>query len=245
MAQQNGGIAGARIAFHTIFGIPWIIVSTTIYAIMAILLSIFSRKAGMVIARLWSRQLLALCGVKVSIDGLDKIKHSSKFIIVSNHQSHLDIPVLMSVLSHIHLTFIAKKELFLIPVFGWGVYMIGNVSIDRSSARKGRVSLAKAAQRLQEEDISVVLFPEGTRSETGDIGGFKRGGFSLAIESGLTVVPVAIIGTRSVLSKKSYTIHPGRVAVRIGNPIDVSGMGRGDKEMLMRNVREKIVEMSA
>lgn len=223
-------------------GLTWVIASTTVYSVSAIALGPLWRGAGRAIGRLWSRQMFAVFGLRVRVHGLDNAERNRNFVFVANHQSHLDIPLLLSILPH-RLTFIAKKELFWVPFLGWGMAALGHISIDRSSARKARGSFDRAVQRLRTEGISLVVFPEGTRSTDGAVGAFKRGSFALAIESGLPVVPVAICGTRDALPKKSMLLTPGTVEIRFGAPIDTAGLCAADKESLAEKVRAAVMSL--
>ncbi|MBN8217644.1 MAG: 1-acyl-sn-glycerol-3-phosphate acyltransferase [Spirochaetes bacterium] len=197
----------------------WAVVSTSIYGIAVIVSRFFSIQMPRRISRIWARQLLAVGGVHSRVRGLEKIDASGKYIFVSNHQSLLDIPCMLANMP-LPLTFIAKKELFSVPIFGRGIKSLGHVCIDRSSPRKARESFTLAVERLQKEDISLVIFPEGTRSVTGELGDFHRGSFTLAVESGLPVVPIAVVDTRKALPKNSMMIRSGEVALVIGDPIE-------------------------
>ncbi|MCU0609259.1 MAG: 1-acyl-sn-glycerol-3-phosphate acyltransferase, partial [Chitinispirillaceae bacterium] len=125
-------------------------------------------------------------------------------------------------------------------VVGWGMAGMGHVSIDRSSARKALTSFGKAVTRLKRERLSLVLFPEGTRSADGTLGEFKKGSFNLAMQANVRVVPVAIRGTGTLLPKKKLLVSGGTVRVDIGDPITVSGM---DKTALVDKVRAEIAAM--
>lgn len=240
MVQQSSGLTAERPLMHkndtipaapqsllvrirTILGIIWVVFSTITESLICLIISFFSISAAHAIGRFWSRQTLATFGIKIEARGLENVHKDQRYVFVANHQSHLDIPALYSILPH-RLTFLAKKELFYIPFFGWGIYRLGHIAIDRSSARKARLSFNRAVDRLKKETISLVIFPEGTRSATGEIGEFKRGSFALPVESGLKVVPVRIDGTISLLKKKNIFVNPGTATVSFGAPIDVTGM---------------------
>ena len=217
----------------------WFVLSTTVYASICIVLGIFSKRTAHVVARLWNVHLLFFCGVRLAVRGEGKLKPNGRYVFFANHQSALDIPVIYTGIRR-PICFIAKKELFRIPIFGWGLSMVGHVKIDRSSPRKARLSLARGIAHLRKHRLSLVLFPEGTRSADGRLGEFKQGAFSLAIEAGVPVVPVAIIGSRERLVKKSLMVNPGTIHLDIGNPIDPKGM---DKSELAIKVRSEIDRM--
>ena len=242
MAGQNSGIARRGSMARSVAVVLWAAISCIVLSIPVFIVCAFSRPAAHAIGRLWLRCIVAACGLRLSVSGAQRLDAERKYIFIANHQSQLDIPALFSVLPY-RLTFIAKRELFLIPFFGWGLGALGHIAIDRSNARKARESFSRAVERLKREDISLVLFPEGTRSSDGAVGPFKRGSFSLALESGLPVVPVAIDGTRTVLSKKGKRITPGYARIRIGTPIDAAAEGISDKSVLAARVRQAIIDM--
>jgi 1-acyl-sn-glycerol-3-phosphate acyltransferase len=181
-----------------------------------------------------------MCGIRVTTTGGEKLDRKARYVFIANHQSYFDIPVLYAGLPF-SLSFIAKKELFFIPFFGWGIAAIGHIWIDRDNARAARKSITRAISKLNRQCISLVLFPEGTRSITGEVGEFKRGSFTLALEAGVPVVPVSILGTRDVLPKKSRRFSPGTTTLVIGDPIVPAELSKLDKTKLSELVRERIV----
>jgi 1-acyl-sn-glycerol-3-phosphate acyltransferase len=184
---------------------------------------------------------MALCGVRLQVTGREKLRSGERYLFFSNHQSALDIPVFYAALDR-PLCFIAKKELFLIPFFGWGISVMGHVRIDRGSARKARLSLTRAVARLKRLHFSLILFPEGTRSVDGRLREFKQGSFALALEAGVWVVPVAIRKANERLRKKSLIVNCGPVLLDIGDPIDPAGMNKGQLSALVRDKIAEIVE---
>jgi 1-acyl-sn-glycerol-3-phosphate acyltransferase len=234
--QKKSGLSRVHSLVRTPVATVWIVFSTVLYSCAAFAVMPFSRRAVYWVALRWCKHLLAVCGARVTLEGREKLDRESRYVFVANHQSHLDIPCLMSVLPY-HLTFIAKKELFAIPFFGWGITAMGHIAIDRSSARKARDSFRKAVRRLQNEDISVMIFPEGTRSRDGRVGEFKRGSFALAVDAGLPVVPVTIEGSIEILRKGSFLFSPGTVTITLHDPIEVEGYTRS---ALSETVRARI-----
>jgi 1-acyl-sn-glycerol-3-phosphate acyltransferase len=225
---------GTIIAFP--FLLLWFLVSIVAYGSACIVSGIFSRKLAQHFARTWCRHLLCLLGIRVIVKGGEKLAGRERYVFFANHQSALDIPILYSELPY-PLCFIAKKELFLIPFFGWGMAAVGHVNIDRSSPRKARKSLARGVERLKRNFFSLILFPEGTRSVDGTLGEFKQGSFSLALEAGVTVVPVALRKANERLPKKSLRVIPGEVYLDICDPIFPAGM---EKSELADRVKEEI-----
>lgn len=182
----------------------------------------------------YARTLLFICGIKLNVIDKTNIDKSKQYIVVSNHLSYLDIPVLMVALKN-NIRFIYKKSLTNIPIFGWALYLGGYVPIDRSNARNAIESLKKAARRMK-NGFSITIFPEGTRSKTGRTGEFKKGIFMLADFADAEILPVSISGTNKVLPKDSFKITPGTVNVTINEPI----IFKKDKDFL-NEVRNKIV----
>ena len=199
----------------------WVISSTIVYSIICILMCLVASSVSRYIGRLWTIHLLRMGGVKVVVDGLEKLDPSKRYVFISNHQSALDIPVIIAGLNH-YVSFIAKKELFIIPFFVWGISALVHIRIDRSNPRKARSSLDKAVMRLKKLNTSLILFPEGTRSTDGQLGEFKQGSFALALMAGVQVVPLTIKDAMLRLPKKSWRINPGTIYLQIGDPIDVT-----------------------
>jgi 1-acyl-sn-glycerol-3-phosphate acyltransferase len=242
--QQTGGV-GSDVKFnpfHACITLVWAGVSTFVYGIIVIFSSLVSRRFARFIAKIWSVHLLKVAGIRMRVTGIERIDKSKKYVFVANHQSGIDIPLLIAGLPRF-LSFIAKKELFFIPFFGWSIAAIGHIWIDRSNARKARESISRAVRKIQNDDVSLVIFPEGTRSETGEVGAFKKGSFTLPIEAGVDLVPVAIRGTRNVLPKKEMRARSGTVYLDIGEPMSVTNLTRNDKADVAEKVRSVIVAM--
>ena len=238
----RSGIISSWLFFHNSIMLAWTIFSAMAYGWTALCTSIFCRSASRSIARLWCTQLLYMTGSKISVEGAEHIDKKNNYVFVANHQSYFDIPALYAGLGS-SISFIAKKELFRIPFFGWGMWAAGCIQIDRKNARKARKSIAKGAAQLKKNHTSLVVFPEGTRSSSGKVGEFKRGSFTLAIEAGVPLVPVAICGTRNIQKKSSLLISPAAVRLVIGAPISAEEVSKLGKEVLAGKVRETIIKL--
>jgi 1-acyl-sn-glycerol-3-phosphate acyltransferase len=241
VAEQKRGIRGAPAFFYRLFIAFWVVASSLVYCIAVMVIAPVATKTAKQIARLWMIHLLFFSRVKVKTTGIEKLDKKGHYVFIVNHQSYFDIPVLSAGLPFF-LSFIAKKELFMIPIFGWAMAAAGHIWIDRENARKARKSITRAISKLGREHISLVLFPEGTRSQSDTMGVFKRASFTLAIESGVSVVPVSIIGNRNILAKRSLNLQPGTVRVIIGDPISQTVIAGLDKNALSALVREKMIE---
>lgn len=193
-----------------------------------------------VVQRMWAPVLLWAGGAQFSVKGLDKADFTKPAIYVCNHQSTLDIPALFVAL-RVPFRFAAKQQLKYVPVLGWYMTMAKFVFIDRTNHKKAVRSLELAAKQIR-EGVSIAMFPEGTRSDTG-IMPFKKGPFALAMKAGVPVVPVAIEGSGKLMPKNSWNITPGPVTVAIGDPIDPAPFG-DDREALMKAVRDRIIDLS-
>ena len=191
------------------------------------------------IANLWARMLLWLTSTRVEVIGRENVLMNKPQIFMANHQSDFDILI---VLAHIpgQFRWIAKKELFKIPIFGKAMRNAGYIEIDRQNHEKALKSLDEAAQKIR-EGKSVVTFPEGTRSRDGKIRPFKQGMFHLAIRSGVPIVPISIIGTSEIMPKRTLKVRPGRISMVIDRPVDVSGYTLDTRGELVERIRDIIV----
>jgi 1-acyl-sn-glycerol-3-phosphate acyltransferase len=192
------------------------------------------------IARIWAKILLLLSNTRVAVIGEENVLAGKPQIFMSNHQSDIDILVVLGFVPG-QFRWIAKKELFKIPVFGSAMRNAGYIEIDRQNHENALKSLDIAAQKIR-EGKSVMTFPEGTRSKDGTIKPFKQGMFHLAIKAGVPIVPVCIIGAGAIMSKRSLQINPGKVTLIIGKPIDVTGYHTGNRAELIERVRNVILE---
>jgi 1-acyl-sn-glycerol-3-phosphate acyltransferase len=240
MAGQDRGVNSVLNIFHNYVVDAWAGVSAVAYGTVVLCVALFSNRLARFIAHLWCIHLLFLCRIRVKIIDGEKLEGIGRCVFIVNHQSYFDIPVLYAGLSRA-LSFIAKKELFYIPFFGWGMAAIGHVWIDRENARAARKSITRAIAKLKSHDISLVLFPEGTRSVTGEVGEFRRGSFTLAFEAGVPVVPVTICGTRAIMPKKSGRFLPGTATLVIGDPLLPGELEKLDKPTLSKIMRERII----
>jgi 1-acyl-sn-glycerol-3-phosphate acyltransferase len=188
--------------------------------------------------RWFGRRVIELLDVKLEASGADNVPPRA-VVYMSNHQSHLDIPMLYATLPSPTIRMLAKAELFRIPLWGRGLRGAEFIEVDRSNHTRAVQSIEQAA-RLVREGVSIYLAPEGTRSIDGRIGKLKKGGFHLAIGTGTPIVPVAIRGTINILPRGARVMRSGqRVSVQIGRPIDVEGRDVGS---LMTQVAEFLVK---
>ena len=192
------------------------------------------------IARNWARSILWVSGVKVAVDGLENIQMHRSAVYMANHQSNFDIPVLLAHLP-VQFRWLAKAELFSIPIFGNAMRKTGYISIDRSNQDSAFKSIDRAADIIR-GGVSVLVFPEGTRSLDGRIRPFKKGGFVLTVDAGVPIVPVVIHGTWHIMPKDQFSIKPRMVAMHILAPVETSGYNRNNKDDLMNRIHRTICE---
>lgn len=222
--------------------ILWTILVTAFMSIMAILASFITEGGDTPhkVGRIWAKCILALSNIKVTVKGLSNLDPGGPYIYMPNHMSNLDIPVLQAYLP-VQFRWLAKAELFKIPIFGYAMKRAGYISIDRSD-RKSAIESLNTVAKIIRDGVSVVIFPEGTRSSTYDIQPFKKGGFFLAVDSGAPIIPVIIHGTGRIMPKKQISIKPGNVTLEILKPIESSDYTRKTKNDLIKKVRHVILE---
>ena len=224
------------------FIILWIIILTFLLSLAVICISFFSQTGNIphLIGRWWGKSILRVSGIKVKTRGLENLAPDKPFVFMCNHQSNFDILVLFSALPA-QFRWIAKAELFKIPFFGQAMRGAGYISIERKNRKKAIQSLKQAAERIR-SGVSVMIFPEGTRSLDGNIGEFKKGGFILAYDAGVPIVPIVLNGTWSIMSKDSLRIKSGNVTFSVLPAVNVVDYSKSDKMKLIEDVREKIVK---
>jgi len=216
----------------------WVLLVTIVLGTTTIVTAFFSQKGNgpHLVARAWARSILWVSRVRVEVKGLDNLPLDTPCILMPIHQSNFDIPVLLGRLP-IQFRWLAKAELFKIPIFGKGMQGCGYISIDRSNRKSAFKSLSDAAQRIK-DGASVLIFPAGTRSRDGEIGPFKKGGFVLTVDAGVPIVPIIIYGTRSIMPKGRLLLKPGNAQMEILPPIVSSQYTRKTKDLLMKEVRD-------
>lgn len=218
-----------------------IIVLTVVLATVTVLAGLIDPHGKIVypINKIWTWAILFAGGVKLHVTGLEKLDAQRPYVFMVNHQSNIDIPILVKSLPDFQLRWIAKRELLWVPFFGWALWAGKHITVDRNRPSAAVKSLRRAKERIA-AGISVVVFPEGTRSRDGALQRFKKGGFLLAIETQTDVVPVTIVGSRNLLPSGAWRLRSGAVEVIIDQPIAIAGWRPGNLRLLMNQVRATI-----
>ena len=210
-----------------------ILVFTPIFSALIILVGIFDKTKVQTskLVKLWSKVILRLTNITYTIDGIEKINNDNQYIIISNHHSAVDILITFALLP-LSISFFTKKELFRIPLFGFAMKLAGMVPVDRFNKNKSKKSVNSAADKLAKTNISILNYPEGSRMPIGKLGDFKKGGFILAIESKISILPITLIYKKNVLYNK--------IRLVVDNPIDTLNYNVSERNILLNNVRNII-----
>ena len=235
-------LKSALYTLQTLTIVLWTLVATLVVGSMVILFSFFSRTGHgpHLLARGWANSILWVSRVKVVVTGLEKLDPARSYIYMPNHQSNADIPLLLGRLK-VQFRWLAKAELFRIPLFGRAMRGVGYISIDRSDRKAAFESLERAARTIR-QGTSVLIFPEGTRSRDERLLPFKKGGFVLAVDAGVPIVPIVIRGTREIIPKGHFMIRPAPVSMEILDPVETSGYSRKTKDQLLAHIRSILQE---
>jgi 1-acyl-sn-glycerol-3-phosphate acyltransferase len=219
--------------------IPAISVYTIVLGTLSIASSLFEKTGYFAhwCARTWSRLILATTGVRVEVTGLERLEPGRTYVFVANHQSIYDIPILFWSLPY-QLRIIAKESLGHFPFLGWHLRRTGHMLVDRQ--RPDRAKIFGWASRLTSNGLSLIVFPEGTRSRDGRVARFKGGSFFLALEAGLPIVPISVIGSRHVMLKGRLATYPGGVKLVVHAPIGTRGLAGSDARAFAEQVRAVI-----
>jgi 1-acyl-sn-glycerol-3-phosphate acyltransferase len=231
-------IGGVRplMMFHYLIGA----LATLVLAPPVIVLSLVGwPRAAYVPVRLWARLLHLITGVRFRVHGLENVPATSSFVAVSNHCSHLDGPALVLALPH-PVYFVIKKELARIPLWGLAVVRLGFVAVDRSDSEQARAAMHRAVESIR-AGKRILTFAEGTRSLDGRLQPFKKGGFHLAIDAQVPILPLTVNGSHHLFPKGAASVRPGTLDVIIGRPIATAGLEKDDLEDLMSATRDAIL----
>ena len=223
---------------HTSVAWPLVALYTVVMGSLSLVCSLFDRRGRLQhwCASTWSRMIARTALLDVRVHGAEHLRAGQSYVFLSTHQSWMDIPVMLGYLP-CQLRIAAKREVFHIPFLGWHMTRSGQIPINRGSTVESIESLKRAA-RLLGGGVSAFLFPEGTRTRDGSLQPLKKGGFRLAMESGLPIVPVTITGTRRAMPRGSMVLRAGPVSMHIDQPIPTAGLNEADIPALIQKVRD-------
>lgn len=209
---------------------PILLVATILTALLTILLCLLgmSRKGGYYPAHIWSKLWCIILFVKVEVSGRENIDKNTSFVFVSNHQSAFDIFLIYGYLNH-NFKWMMKKSLEKIPFVGIACRISKHIMVDRSSASAIQQTMQRAQSILQ-HGMSLVVFPEGSRTPDGKLKQFKRGAFSLAADFNLPIVPMTIEGAYQVMSKSTFRVTPGKIRLTIHKPFSIEPAENGNNK---------------
>jgi 1-acyl-sn-glycerol-3-phosphate acyltransferase len=242
--ERRRGGGGPTVWAVTLCANLYLVVATIVLATVALAVSWLPPRGRWfyLLARVWSRGILLSSFVRLERRFESPLTSGQTYIFMSNHQSLLDIPALIVALPG-ETRFLAKRALFQIPLFGWALKLGGFISIDRSDRSRASESFGEAIGELA-RGASAVVFPEGTRSDDGRLLPFQRGGFLLALKSGLPIIPVGIRGSGAARPARGYRVVPGPITVSCGRPVDPADYGVRNKQRLTEEVRRRIAALA-
>lgn len=190
--------------------------------------------------RFWFGAVLRLARARVEVRGRERLRPGASYVIMPNHRSWFDIPVLYRGIGDLDFRWVGKREIVPVPFFGWSFGLSRHIVIDRHRREEGIRAIRRAA-RVSGGGVSIMIFPEGTRSLSRELLPFKKGGFHLAVDTGLEILPIAIEGTERVMRKREWTIRPGTVTLTVCEPMAPPPQGKAALPQVMEAVRERIL----
>lgn len=218
---------------------------TILFGVAVILFSPFDYKKGRIlgfIVKYWAKSIFKTMNINVRVIGLDKLDRNADYIFAPNHASSLDIPLILGFLPF-WIVPISKIELKWIPFLGWAMQAAGHVFVDRRDHEKAMLSIAKIKNSLLKNPRSILIFPEGSRTNDGKVNQFKTGGLSIGISTKISIVPVAIEGTFESLSKHSKKFVNKLLTINIGSPIDTRKYSLDDRKDLAIIVNSEVKKL--
>jgi 1-acyl-sn-glycerol-3-phosphate acyltransferase len=226
--------------FQVLFFFAWCIV-WMVWGMVSLML-FWNRDYALSFAeKLWAPALLWITGSPMEVTGQDNFDHTKPHIFIMNHQSTLDIAVGFDAL-RVPLRFLLKEELRWVPFLGQYTWAVGMIFVDRKNKERSRKSIQKAGETIR-NGANIIAYPEGTRCQDGRIRQFKKGVFLAALESGVPIVPLAVEGTRHVMPKNTFHLSNHPIKVAIGKPIPTEGLTYEDRDTLIEECRQQMIEL--
>ena len=226
----------------TAWGFAWATAWTLLWGVVYLCGAPFDRNARFMdfVQRVYMRGMLGGLGLTVRVEGAENVPRGRAVVVMPNHASYLDIPALVVALRELAIRFVAKRELKVIPFLGWALAASHHIKIDRGDRSQAILGLRRGAAAMRPGQ-GLVIFPEGTRSPTEALLPFKKGGFHLALETGLPILPVSIRGTGRILGKSRWFLRPGSITVIVHPPVAVEGREDPGVASLLAEVRSAIL----
>jgi len=218
-----------------------VIVATLVLGVLVLGAALFRVRGRLYdwAGRSWSRWILWAAATRVQVVDPEHALNGRPCVLVGNHQSWFDVLSLASSMPRT-FHFVAKKELGRVPLWGAAWKAAGHISIDRSDRDSAIESLDRAGRQMREQNAAVIIFPEGTRSPTGELQEFKKGAFMLALRAGVEIVPFGVGGSRAVLPKGRWRVRPGTIIVRFGEAMPTTRLSEDDRDQLINDVRDRV-----
>lgn len=223
--------------------IPWVVVATILMGALSFVCSFFDSSGRLQhkVAVTWARMLIKVFLVKVDVIGSHRLDPAQPYVFCSNHFSLIDTPLMFGFMPR-EFRILARHGLWKIPFLGWHLNRAGHVPVNRENPREAHKSIGRGADKLR-DGWSILLFPEGGRTREEVMRPFKPGAAYIAIAAGAPIVPMAIVGTRKILSPASTHLRPGRAELRVGDPIPTAGLKNRDAKDLIAKVQATVAEM--
>ena len=224
--------------YKYIFYYPFFGLSTTIFGSLGALFSIFNENFGAAIPKLWGKLNAWVIPMFVKIEGKENVKKKQSYVVVANHQSHFDIFIIYGWLP-VKFRWVIKSQLRKAPVLGYTCYKMGHIFVDRSDPEAARKSIEEAKPKMH-NGTSIMFFPEGTRSNDGQLLPLKQGAFKFALDLNLPILPVTIIGSKNVLPNQTTSLFPGKTKMIIHKEIDINNYDYSTMHELINKTKESI-----
>ncbi len=194
------------------------------------------------VAVAWARMVLRICMVRVDVLGAEKLDPQQPYVFCSNHFSLIDTPLMFGSMPR-EFRILARDNLWKIPFLGWHLNRAGHIPVARESPRAAARNIREAADRVR-NGVSILLFPEGERTRQPNMRRFKPGAAYIAIQAGVPIVPMALVGTRDILPPSSSHLHPARAELRVGEPIDTAGFTNRDARSVIERAQQEVAKLA-
>lgn len=223
---------------------PLIGLSVFIMGSISLMASLFDSSGRLQhrVAVTWARMVLRICMVRVGVTGAEKLATQQPYVFCSNHFSLIDTPVMFGSMPR-DFRILARDNLWKIPFLGWHLNRAGHIPVRRESPREAARNIGEAADRVR-KGVSILLFPEGGRTRQPAMRRFRPGAAYIAIQAGVPIVPMAVVGTRDILSPGSSHLHPGRAELRVGVPIETTGLSNRDAKGLIERTQQEVATLA-